>query len=139
MFEAIRRAKHFLPSSMEPEELIAKVPAKQEEPAAHDLSEMDAGELTEARHIAGELVRLHRDGAIRKGRKFLCAPVARLRRDLHRPVSNKDGMIRRAPYLPTKQQRVRKGGQCSIYRYIVDGCLPNAAAILLVFAKVRSV
>jgi hypothetical protein len=65
MFEAIRRAKHFLPSSMEPEELIAKVPAKQEEPATHDLSEMDAGELTEARHIAGELVRLHRDGAIR--------------------------------------------------------------------------
>jgi hypothetical protein len=50
---------------MEPEELIAKVPAKQEEPAAHDLSEMDAGELTEARHIAGELGRLHRDGAIR--------------------------------------------------------------------------
>jgi hypothetical protein len=50
---------------MEPEKFIAKMPAGQEEPAAHDLSEMEAGELTEARRIAGELVRLHRDGAIR--------------------------------------------------------------------------
>jgi hypothetical protein len=50
---------------MEPEEFIAKMPAGQEEPAAHDLSEMEAGELTEARRIPGELVRLHRDGAIK--------------------------------------------------------------------------
>jgi hypothetical protein len=137
MFEAIRRAKHFLPSSMEPEELIAKVPAKQEEPAAHDLSEMDAGELTEARHIAGELVRLHRDGAIRTqvSMRTCCATSVR-----PTPPGEQQGRDDPpGPVFADEQQRVRKGGQCSIYRYIVDGCLPNAAAILLVFAKVRSV
>ena len=90
-------------------EPMAKMPAGHEEPAAQDVSELDAGELTEARRIAGELVRLHRDGAIRSQKD--ASFYAHLLRDFGAtytgPVSNNDGMIRRAPYLPTKQQRVR--------------------------------
>ena len=43
---------------------MAKMTAGHKEPAAQDVSKLDAGELTEARRIAGELVRLDKDGVI---------------------------------------------------------------------------
>jgi hypothetical protein len=89
------------------EEAMAKMPTREQEPAAQDFSELDA-ELTEARRIAGELVRLHRDGAIRSQKD--AGFYAQLLRDFGAAYTGPVSSVPQdasGPYVPTAIQLVR--------------------------------